>query len=422
MLSPITHLRHFIQKPIPFIQQQWKKKGDCFSLYLGPKRTVILTDPNLIQLVLNDENYKKCRLIFDKIIPITGAQGIIQLEGSFWENVHAVTQPNFHRATLETYLPVFENNIQHIKENLLNTESNFFSITTRYALASIMRIILGVEWDDAMKIIADNFIQLNQKCGQKLRSIASFPLWLPTSKNQDLKKQRRLLLNIIKKKLNSVEQHSHCPFYASLMRQSPDFPALDQITTFLFAGFETTAASIAFTFYLLSKHQEIQQKVYNEVSQIVQTNSELKLQHLKAMKYTQAVYEESLRLYPPAWILAREVRKKTSLHGTIIKPGTIIIINVRGLHRHPDYWSLPNQFIPERFINSSLTHKYAYIPFGMGKRICSGFQLAMCEAVYFISKMILDFKFELKEYGRLRTKAMITQHPENNIELQAIKR
>lgn len=422
MLSPLIHLRHFLQRPIPLIHQQWKRKGDFFSLYIGHKKIFIVTNPHLIQSILNDENYQKCRFIFDKIIPITGAQGIIQLEEDSWETVHTVTQPNFRRTALETYLPIFEDTIQYIKNYLLHEENNFFEITSCYALTSIMRIVLGVAWDNTTKIIAEKFIQLNQECGNRLRSVMALPLWLPTPKNQELKKQRQQLLTLLKKKLNELNATNHCPFYSGLIGQNSDFPTLDQITTFLFAGFETTAASIAFSFYLLAKHPETQHHVYQEISQTLPSNAQLTLQHLKTMKYTQAVYQESLRLYPPAWILAREVKTTTTLGGTRIRPGTIILINVRGLHRHPGYWSSPNEFLPERFMNTSLTHKYAYIPFGMGKRICSGVQLAMCEATYFISKMLLDFKFELKEHGRLRTKAMVTQHPETKIEIKAVKR
>ncbi|STX29395.1 putative unspecific monooxygenase [Legionella beliardensis] len=422
MASPLSNIKQFIARPIPFLHQQFLQQGNLASVSMGHKKFFIVTEPNLVKTILTDENYQKCRMVFDKIRPITGKHGIVQLEGQAWEKIHAITQPNFYRLALESYLPFFEKNIEYLKTTKLNDQIDCFDVMTHYALGSIMNITLGPNNISNTENITNHFIALNQQCGKKLRSIFDFPLWLPTPTNNLIKKHRKRLLDAVKKQCALMDGQIPCPFYSSLTRLNSNHLILDQITTFLFAGFETTAASLAFTFYLLSKHQTVQAKVYQEVQQVLHSTSAITLPALKSLTYTQAVYQESLRLYPPAWILAREVKETTVLDKQIIKPGNIVLINIRDLHRHPDFWPKPNKFYPERFINNSTAHKYAYIPFGMGKRICSGYQLAMIEAIYVISKLVLDFQFELKEYGRLRTQAMVTQHPKDTIKLLIRKR
>ncbi|WP_419419015.1 cytochrome P450 [Legionella sp. D16C41] len=422
MLQSLIHLKQFINRPIPFLHQQWLMQGDLASIQLGYKKLFVITEPNLTKAILTDDNYQKCRLIFDKIIPVTGRKGIVQLEGEAWEAVRKLTQPNFHRVALENYLQIFEKNITnlHLSKHQ-GSEVDCFGIMANYALGSIINIVLGIDYDTSAHNIARSFILLNQQCGKKLRTLFDWPTWIPTPTNRFINKTRGELISAIKN-LSYTANPNHCPFYTSLTKLNSKSLLLDQLTTFLFAGFETTAASLAFTFYLLSKHQEVQAKVYQEVKQVLTGNPLITLGSLKSLKYTQAVYQESLRLYPPAWILAREVKKSTRLNGHNLKPGNIILINIRDLHRHPDYWSRPNMFYPERFITHSIDHKYVYIPFGMGKRICSGYQLTMIEAVYLIAKLIFDFQFELTECDSLKTQAMITQHPKSTIKLVINKR
>lgn len=418
MFSAISNLTNFIQRPISFLHYQWQKKGDLFSFYFGPKKCIVITDPELAKTILNDDNYQKNRATFDKLIPILGEKGIVQLEGEEWKRIREVTQPNFNRSFLEDYLNIFEKNTQFIKNQLLATGTmDCFEAMGHYALGNLVGITLGLEWDETSAEIREQFKILHQLCGQNLHSTSSIPLWVPTPKHLTLKKHRRLLLNAIQKRINQV----NTPFYTSIIEKCPHYKPLDQITTFLFGGYETTTAALSITFYYLSKHSDIQEKIYQEVREVVGSDPEFTLEKLKQMSYTEAVFREALRLYPPVWALSREVKKKTYLNDLLVKPGNMVLINIRGLHRHPNYWPEPNHFQPERFLNQSF-NKHSYIPFGMGKRICSGFQVAMCEAVYLMAKLILDFKFELKEGTRLRTRAMITQRPVEKIELVATKR
>ena len=271
---------------------------------------------------------------------------------------------------------------------------------------------------------------MNAICGKNLRSI--LPAWLPNSTHQLSKRLQKTLRNCIES-IMATQSKEDFNSLLNLLNASNDSMIchdkkqliFDQITTFLFAGFETTAASLSFTFYLLSLHPDVQKRIKQEAEQVLHFNEMPTLEAMKQLKFTTAVYRESLRLYPPAWILAREVSSPDVINGYQLKKGDTVIISVRSIHRHPLIWDKPNQFCPERFYENNewpgKVSKFAFIPFGAGSRLCSGASLAMLEAIYVIAKLVSQFQFELLPDTQLTTTAMITLHPKEMISLKVRK-
>ena len=177
--------------------------------------------------------------------------------------------------------------------------------------------------------------------------------------------------------------------------------------TFLFASYETTAASLTFCLYLLAKFPEYQQKIRAELSQTSSIQ-------------TVSVYREALRLYPPAYMLARELVDNITIDNRLLKKKENVIVSVYGIHRHTAIWSKPDEFIPERFTTQYdiKANKFAFIPFGYGKRVCSGMQLAMIEAELVLKKLLTHFHFTQIEEKELNLEAMVTLHPKESLRLK----
>jgi cytochrome P450 len=175
-----------------------------------------------------------------------------------------------------------------------------------------------------------------------------------------------------------------------------DRQARDEIKTLLIAGHETTATTLGWTFYLLSKHPEIQERLRAELAQVLGDRPPVAADVVN-LEYTTKVLYESLRLYPPLWIVSRMPIADDAIGGYAVPAGTSIIISSYLTHRHPDFWDNPEGFDPERFTPEArkARHRYAYIPFGGGPRGCIGFPFAMLEMPLVLARVLQRFRLSL---------------------------
>jgi cytochrome P450 len=154
----------------------------------------------------------------------------------------------------------------------------------------------------------------------------------------------------------------------------------DEVRTIFFAGYETTASALAWAWYMLAQHPNVEQRLHNEVSDVLGGRLP-NLQDLPNLVYTHMVIEEVMRLYPPGWMTWRTVLADDQINGYHIPAGAKLVISPYVTHRLPSLWEQPEVFDPERFRPASAAqrHRCAYIPFGAGPRMCIGSNLAMME-------------------------------------------
>ena len=179
---------------------------------------------------------------------------------------------------------------------------------------------------------------------------------------------------------------------------------IDEIKILFIAGHETTANALTFTMHLLGNNTEIQQKIFDELIEIESQTDDI-IEQLQKMTYTNAVINESMRLYPPAWITDRENIEDDTLLGYHIKDKTLIGVSFYELHRNPKYWYNPEEFNPERFLGEQKKESYKYFyPFGAGPRMCIGLGFAMYE-------MSLTLSYIVKKYNITSAKKDIQLNP-----------
>jgi cytochrome P450 len=172
-----------------------------------------------------------------------------------------------------------------------------------------------------------------------------------------------------------------------------DEQLIDEVATMILAGHETTATALFWALYLLALDPDTQEEVA----------SETRGEHLDSMadidrqKFTRAVTEETMRLYPPAFLIARAAREKDNAAGIEIGKGDIIMIAPWLLHRHEKLWDQPNAFIPKRFMSTEPPDRFAYLPFGAGPRVCIGAPFAHAESVLALARLIGAFRVELAD-------------------------
>jgi cytochrome P450 len=189
-----------------------------------------------------------------------------------------------------------------------------------------------------------------------------------------------------------------------------DEQLVDEVATMILAGHETTATALFWALYLLALDPETQEEVA----------SETRGEHLDCMadidrqKFTRAVTEETMRLYPPAFLVARAAREKDNAAGFEIGKGDIIMIAPWLLHRHEKLWDQPNAFIPKRFMSTEPPDRFAYLPFGAGPRVCIGAPFAQAESVLALARLVGAFRVELADTAPVIPQGVVTTQPDRS--------
>ena len=189
-----------------------------------------------------------------------------------------------------------------------------------------------------------------------------------------------------------------------------DAQLIDEVATMILAGHETTATALFWALYLLALDPDTQEEVA----------SETRGEHLDSMadidrqKFTRAVIEETMRLYPPAFLIARAAREKDSVAGIEIGRGDIIMIAPWLLHRHEKLWDQPDAFVPKRFMSTEAPDRFAYLPFGAGPRVCVGAPFAQAESVLALARLIGAFRVELADTIPVIPHGVVTTQPDRS--------
>lgn len=395
-MKNLSLLHQFMKNPTVFLDSV-NTRG-LKALTLGPKRFIFIFDPALSYDILNNrpETFVQNRTIFDRIKPITGNKGLVQLNGD---------ESKFFR---EKFAPMFRpDNMNRMKNEILknsqsafanirpNTQIDITSIMTDLVLKNAFKIFMGLDLLNETKMIAEDFQELNELCGKRMVAALPLPLFIPTKKN------RRILFlqDNLRSQIAKVLKENHGDLETIPKLFSGDKTLIDQCMTFLFAGHETTASSLSFTFLLLAKHPEY-------IKQIADGNDQMAM----------LSYKESLRMFPPAYMLAREAAADTELSGEKIKKGDQIIVAVKQIQNNPDFHKNPEQFYPERFLSANS----AFFPFGLGPKACIGEGLAYMEAITIIKAFCKKFDFT-SDHEAIESFPLVTLHPKKG-QMITIKR
>jgi cytochrome P450 len=186
----------------------------------------------------------------------------------------------------------------------------------------------------------------------------------------------------------------------------------DQAATMIMAGHETTAVALSWALYLLALAPEVQGRAAAEAMDAGAGADGAPA--LERLTYTRAVIDETMRLYPPAYVIVRAAREPDMVAGVQIQPGDIIVVSPWVLHRHRRRWADPNAFDPERFLpGAPPVNRYAYLPFGVGPRVCIGSHFALTEATLVLSRLLKNFRVELASQEPVMPVAIVTTQPDH---------
>jgi len=399
------------------LQDYFARFGDVYRVF-APSRGVyyyVINHPDDVKRVLlsNHRNYTKGDGI-DRVKILLG-NGIMTSEGDFWRRQRRMMQPSFHRRVIDQFSTLIgEVNEKYAQRwavaSARGEPVNLSNDTSELTLEIVLKSIFGTDLG-----------RLEQQMG-----INPFEVVAKQS-NRDLKfafqfrSLARLVGELIQRRRRESEDHFDFLEMLMLTRdRETDEPMaerelIDEVLTLIVAGHETTAAALTWTWYLLSRHPQAAERLQGEADR---TSGEvLGLGAAEAMSFTHQVLQESLRLYPPGWLLTRRALEADELGGFPIAPRSDVFISPYMLHRHPEFWTDPEEFKPERFADADATerHKFAYIPFAVGPRHCIGENMAMFEMLVHMRTMTRRFTLSRATHEPIEFEAQINLRPRSNL-------
>ncbi|KRT82267.1 cytochrome P450, partial [Oryctes borbonicus] len=392
------------------------------------------------------------------ILPWLG-DGLLTSTGSKWHRHRKLLTPAFHFKILESFMDVFTEKSQMLVDILAKEANgkafNVYPYITRCALDIISETAMGIQVN-AMTQTNNTYVDAIYGLGRELVErfqkawLSNDFIYSKTSYYKRFLKFVSILHNTTNRVINERKEalkHKHGKsehvidddfvnkkrkaFLDLLLEVAEGGDVItyeqirEEVDTFLFEGHDTTTTSISWTLFLLGLYPNVQEKVYEEVSQFLQDDKRLSFADLKQLKYLERVIKESLRLYPSVPGISRLAAKDIAIEDYIIPAGTSINILIYDLHRNEKHFANPNKFDPDRFLPEICKdrHPYAYIPFSAGPRNCIGQKFALSEEKTVLSYIIRNYKIKSTQtMDNVRPISDLVLRPEEGIYIILEKR
>jgi cytochrome P450 len=420
----IGHLNMFRRDPLKFLLDSAQDYGDIVYLKFGPQPVYLLNNPDFIKdvLVTNNRNFVKSRGL--EMAKKFLGEGLLTSEGEFHRRQRRLAQPGFHRQRINGYAAVMTDYADRTRTRWQPGESlGMWQEMMRLTLAIVGKTLfdadveaeapqIGAALTDVMQL----FDRITNPFGgllEKLPLPANFR-WLRAKQRLDA-----TIYRIINERRARSEDRGDL-LSMLLMAQDEegdgcsmtDVQLRDEAMTLFVAGHETTANALTWTWYLLSQHPEVEAKLHQEIDAVLDGRLPT-ADDVSRLRYTEMVFAESMRLYPPAWTMGRRVLVDYDVGGYVVPANSIVLVSQWVMHHDPRFYADPFKFDPERWTTEAreARPKFSYFPFGGGPRVCIGEQFAWMEGALLIATIAQRWKMRLASDQRVEPRAMITLRP-----------
>jgi cytochrome P450 len=416
----------FMSLRLDFLTQTARDFGDIAAFRFGHRRIFLINHPDLIEQVLVTDSKHYIKHFGARMYkPILG-NGLVTSEGDFWLRQRKLSQPAFLKQRVHGY----GNLMVQATEQMLaewapgqvrDVHGSFSQLTSTIALKTLFGLEMAEDRDRFVEALRAVFDLI----GQRFARLIQWPDWLPTKHNRELKARIRELTTVVAGFIaqgKARRDPSNDLLSRLLAAQDDDGTRmsqqqlLDETMTLYLAGHETTALTLAYSWYLLAQHPAEDDLLATEWK-VVLNGRVPTVEDLPKLVYTEHVITEAMRLLPPVYLIGREATKPLTLGGYDVPRGTTIFMSQWVTHRDARFYDDPLAFKPARWANglAKTLPKYAYYPFGGGPRVCIGNTFAMMEAVLILATVGQRYRFTLNPDPPVTFWPTITLIPENGI-------
>ena len=409
----------FAENALSTLVRLFDRLGDAFvvrSPAIG-RRLLVLSHPDHVRHILvdNHANYRK-GVGIDRVAILLG-NGIMTSEGETWRTQRKMIQPAFHRRVIAGYVERMQvaNARLAAKWEAAARAGMPVNVTqdmSQVTLEIILRALFGDDLDRLVTSRPDNpFALLTEETGRDLLFASRFRS-LSSLIFEEVERRRRAgqtSNDLVSMLLEANDRRSGEPM--------SDRHLLDEILTLIIAGHETTASALNWFWWLLAQHPAAEAKLLAELS----ANADAGIlvpghADLERYPYTLQALSETLRLYPPGWLLTRRAIAADTIAGTDVEPGTDILLSPYLIQRHPGFWPVPDRFDPDRFAPDAVAarNRFAYLPFGLGPRACIGEHFALVEMQIHVAMLARRFRLVPVPDQRVEPEPQVnlrTRHP-----------
>lgn len=419
------------QDPLGIFLKAGTEHPHIVRLDLGPAPAYLVSHPDGVKYVLQDNNRNFVKG-YDKAKPVLG-DGLVSSEGELWRRQRRLMQPAFHKKRLAELLPLMvETTGEMLAEWQKIAETGQpIDIAREIMLLTqtiIVKTMFSTDVGDQAEEIAGAFASTLEYLNMILLSPFSLVTSLPIPINRRFRRAMNLIdsavYGIIQQRRETGVQRNDLVQMLMDARDEETGEGMseqqmhDELLTIFLAGHETTAALLSWTFYLLAQHPQAEERVREELAQVLSGRTP-EFDDLSKLTYTGEVLHESLRLNPPAWMFARQSVEEDEVGGYRIPARATIFLSPYVTHRLPQFWEQPEQFIPERFDpeTSRERPRYAFFPFGGGPRLCIGNNFALMEAPAILSMVLQSFRLKLTSDRPVKVRPVATLRPHQGLSM-----
>jgi len=429
-LSGIGGLLLFGKSPLAAFAGAQRLHGDVVEFQQLRKRYVLFFAPDAIESVV----HAKTGLVkdfFTKDLGLLLGEGLLTAEGEVWKKkrklVASAFQPHGLSAHAKTFVECTDTAIRAMRDG---EDRDVYQDSMHLTLDIVTRALFGAElsrFEEVERALAQ--VQREyQLLWQTLRAL--LPRWIPLAPVRRIKKARALLDEILLEVIARKRAEPGTDLLSHLIglrgddgEHMTDAELLEETMTLFLAGHETTALALTYTLYLLAAHPDIYAKLLSEVDSVLAGRAPT-AKDAEQMPFTSAVVRESMRLYPPAWTMARLADQPTVVAGVALEPGDQAIVCQWVVQRDPRWFREPDVFRPERWLGDECKNvpRFAYFPFGGGPRVCIGQHFALLEMLVVVARMSQSFTFELENKSPPKLMPVITLRPKGKVMLRVRRR
>jgi cytochrome P450 len=406
-----------------------------FSTRILMQKVHVCNSPDTVKYALLTANAsfeRKSPQMRHALEPLLG-DGIFVSDGETWKSRRPAVAAVVHQSKINLFAPIMVETAQEMVQrwNKLPRDQPVDVLSEMAHLTSeiISRTIFGRRLGSRRASeIVEGFTDYQRTVGQlDFMSLLGLPDWLPRLQGLSVKRSTRRILAVLEETIRESRSAAvgEEPSLLQLLNAASvettgrplDADALRNEAAVLFmAGHETTANSLAWTWYLLSQAPDVEARLHEEVDRVLEGGPP-SLALLDRLVYTRAVFEESMRLYPPVPILTRQAMCDEQIRRRRVEAGSLVLVAPWLLHRHRRLWDKPDHFMPDRFLpeNAASRDRFSYIPFAVGPRVCAGMAFALTEAVLCLAVLAQRFTLRLRPGTVVEPVARLTLRPRGGL-------
>jgi cytochrome P450 len=417
----------FQNDPLGVMDQYFRSFGDVYGIYVNGQTTdLVIRHPQHIQefLVDREADFAKDATYTEPQRGLTRylGNGLLISGGDFWKRQRKLMQPAFHHKRIEGYAETMG---KYTEEMLANWQDGGKLRIDEEMMKLTLRIVVKALFDSEVASDAKKIGHSMDVFHALVNLPKHLPKWWPA--RAELRTPRALaeLNEVVYRIINERRQDSiDRGDLLSMMlaaedeagNRMTDQQLRDESVTLFLAGHETTANLMNWIWAALANEPSVEAKLHEELDAVLAGRTPT-LADLKQLPYTEKVVKEGLRMYPPAYAVSRMALRDTQIGPYKVEKNSVVNAIIYFTHHHPDFWENPEVFNPDRFNEQAdkARHRWAYLPFGGGPRVCIGNMFALMEAQIMLATIASRYRLRLPAGHQLKMEPMITLRPKNGL-------